>query len=341
MCRLALIPDDAPVAVIEEFLKDWELTNRDGSGLAWVGQDGKINIVKSEKGSVAFNGQLEQLEKEGWRGYLLLHTRAASTGDKDYNSTHPIPCGEGYFAFNGHSTKALDLRPVLEAYGEAFATKTDTEVLAKLFAKMGPQGLVSFLSSGTFLFIDKETAVAANAGVWGLQMVKYNGSHIFASDFPDAVKKTIRTKKIYDCDNDHKKGFICTANHDDKKLCLIAGGFKREVIYREKKWWHLWGGGKTKERHYSYDPDYGSYRFTKAKQTNFGGMAEDKKICEQCSATIQNEDCLCSWCSMELCERCILICNACNEPLCKECFEVHKEAGCQGAKQGGFDYSCL
>ena len=70
----------------------------------------------------------------------LLHSRLRII-DLDDRADQPFPCGDGLLAFNGELYNYLELRDEMQRDGQAFATASDTEVLARLLATRGSGGL--------------------------------------------------------------------------------------------------------------------------------------------------------------------------------------------------------
>lgn len=83
----------------------------------------------------------------------LLHTRL-SIIDHNQRSQQPFLNGEDILCYNGEVYNYLEVRSRLAARGETFQTASDTEVLSKLLARDGIQGISAFEGMWAFAWFD-------------------------------------------------------------------------------------------------------------------------------------------------------------------------------------------
>lgn len=102
------------------------------------------------------------------------------------------PDGRYTIVFNGEIYNFLDLRSELEAVGERFAGHSDTEILLRLFLRLGLEGCLAKLR-GMFAFAvwDRQTRTLALArdrlGVKPLVYAETAEGFVFASDRKSVV----------------------------------------------------------------------------------------------------------------------------------------------------------
>ena len=91
------------------------------------------------------------------KSQTALGHRRLSIIDTSDAGTQPMLSGDGRYAisFNGEIYNYLELRPLLEAKGSVFRTRTDTEVLIEAMRHWGPEGLARL--DGMFAFALHDT----------------------------------------------------------------------------------------------------------------------------------------------------------------------------------------
>lgn len=92
-------------------------------------------------------------ERVSARNAYLLHTRLRII-DLDPRANQPFAESAGQLCYNGELYNYLELRRALEDEGAAFRTESDTEVLAKVIAARGWQGLDACEGMWAFAWLD-------------------------------------------------------------------------------------------------------------------------------------------------------------------------------------------
>jgi glucosamine--fructose-6-phosphate aminotransferase (isomerizing) len=196
-------PRDA-TPIILDGLKRLEYRGYDSAGLAVIRSDGTIGIRREI-------GKLSQLAEKVSEAPLsghtgIGHTRWATHGEPSERNAHPHlgPSGDVTVVHNGIIENFRALRDELEAEGRAFASETDTEVVAHLVEGhlAGGSDLVTAVrralnrvkGANAFLFLSRHhpgqiiAARLGNAG--GLTIGLGEGENFIASDIPAILEHT-------------------------------------------------------------------------------------------------------------------------------------------------------
>ncbi|MHC1791850.1 asparagine synthase (glutamine-hydrolyzing) [Solidesulfovibrio sp.] len=97
---------------------------------------------------------VSRAEPSPGRSVCLLHTRLAII-DLDPRSNQPFDDGDLVIAFNGEVYNYLEVRRQLALGGEHFRTASDTEVLARVLTRQGPDGLDACEGMWAFAALDR------------------------------------------------------------------------------------------------------------------------------------------------------------------------------------------
>ena len=139
MCGIVGIVGTEPVAAdLVDALKRLEYRGYDSAGVATLEANG-LDRRRAEGKLVNLAERLEQSPLDGVIG--IGHTRWATHGVPNETNAHPHFSENVALVHNGIIENFRDLRDELEADGFAFASETDTEVVAHLVAKNLKAGL--------------------------------------------------------------------------------------------------------------------------------------------------------------------------------------------------------
>jgi glucosamine--fructose-6-phosphate aminotransferase (isomerizing) len=122
--------------ILIEGLKRLEYRGYDSAGVALAQNDGgHLRVVKTQGRIAVLEARMEQQDASGTLG--IAHTRWATHGAPTQANAHPHTDASGRLAVvhNGIIENWSALRRLLESEGVEFASDTDTEVLAHLFAR--------------------------------------------------------------------------------------------------------------------------------------------------------------------------------------------------------------
>ena len=122
--------------ILIEGLKRLEYRGYDSAGVALAqGGDGHLTVVKAKGRIARLEEQMQGQDAGGRLG--IAHTRWATHGAPTHANAHPHTDASGRLAVvhNGIIENWSALRRLLESEGVVFASDTDTEVLAHLFAR--------------------------------------------------------------------------------------------------------------------------------------------------------------------------------------------------------------
>jgi len=184
MCRLAAFPPYTSKEKAIEIVNDFAIGNDDGVGTVYV-KDGEFVVNKAP---ISFERAMKKhmplFDHMPYNGWTLAHVRAASHGSNTMSNTHPFVKGDWAFIHNGvYGDEAL-LRAALSPY-TTFEGETDTEVVAYMFAALGPQKFIRTISSGgVYMALNKQGHLYIVKTSGNLAFRKTSKGLLFASEFP-------------------------------------------------------------------------------------------------------------------------------------------------------------
>ncbi len=138
MCGIVGILGSEPVArSIVEALKRLEYRGYDSAGIATI-EAGKVERVRAQGKLHNLEDKLKSKPIKGTTG--IGHTRWATHGVPNEPNAHPHVSGDVIIVHNGIIENFKALKDELEKDGYAFASETDTEVVAHLIAREQAKG---------------------------------------------------------------------------------------------------------------------------------------------------------------------------------------------------------
>ncbi len=222
MCGIVgYVGDRDVIPVLIEGLKKLEYRGYDSAGIAYLGKDGKMNVIK-ERGKLV---ELEKLVqgKSAKQTIGIGHTRWATHGEPNYVNAHPhtSPCGDLAIVHNGIIENYVKLKQWLQHKGIPFVSETDTEVIVHLINYYLDGDLKAAVSKATKMlegsyaigvvceeFPDEIVAVRKDSP---LVVGVGEGENLIASDIPAILEYT---KNVYFLED----GEIAIVRKDKVKL---------------------------------------------------------------------------------------------------------------------------
>jgi asparagine synthase (glutamine-hydrolysing) len=183
MCGIAGLILDRPGTVDGSLLREVQrgLAHRGPDGDGWLAF-GHGGVSRGEEIPVKVSGEVVLLSR---RLAVLDLSRA---GDQPMAT----PGGRYALVFNGEIYNYLELRKALEAAGETFRTKTDTEVLLAALARYGPAALERLVGMYAFALLDMEERTLLLGrdplGQKPLYHVRWRGGLAFCSEIPPLLE---------------------------------------------------------------------------------------------------------------------------------------------------------
>ena len=117
-------------ALLLEGLKKLEYRGYDSAGIALLGEDGEIQIRRTEG---KLSRLVEEIQANPCDGTLGVgHTRWATHGKPSETNAHPHRSGPIVVVHNGIIENYQELREHLQSKGRTFLSETDTEIIAHL-----------------------------------------------------------------------------------------------------------------------------------------------------------------------------------------------------------------
>ncbi|MBF0565762.1 MAG: glutamine--fructose-6-phosphate transaminase (isomerizing) [Nitrospirae bacterium] len=142
MCGIiGYVGDNNSLTIILDGLKKLEYRGYDSAGIAFINDDGKMEIVRSKGKISELVSKMSGVARVGHTA--IGHTRWATHGSPSENNAHPHRVGSVALVHNGIIENFSDLKAGLLDEGVIFKSETDTEVVSHLINKF-------YLQTGSF-----------------------------------------------------------------------------------------------------------------------------------------------------------------------------------------------
>ena len=131
MCGIVgYIGSDEGREILIDGLRRLEYRGYDSAGIAMVGADSRLQIVRCEGKLNGLESKLKEFPVSGTVG--VAHTRWATHGRPSEENAHPHRCGPFALVHNGIIENYAVLKEQLQGNGHCFSSQTDTEVIVAL-----------------------------------------------------------------------------------------------------------------------------------------------------------------------------------------------------------------
>ncbi len=131
MCGIVgYLGSDEGCDILMNGLARLEYRGYDSAGIAMIGPDSRLQIVRSEGKLNVLQSRLNDNPLEGTVG--VAHTRWATHADPSEQNAHPHRCGPFALVHNGIIENYAILKEELQGEGRRFESQTDTEVIVVL-----------------------------------------------------------------------------------------------------------------------------------------------------------------------------------------------------------------